>query len=294
MGPIIKADWRHLTLLLAILLVLSSSCGLRHSINPAASHKPKHSACVTCHRTVDPSADGPAGDVFPQGSEPADFCLDCHHYSANHHPVDVQPKALSSKGTLSSFPLYDGKITCLTCHVAHVGPGLEEPRKLLRGGPYADRRDICFRCHFAEDYAAVNPHRMLDPDGGIRQIAGEPVCLLCHREQPRRDSLPEDVTFQADIAFLCWRCHPPMPGAFLQKHFQRKPREKTRLIMQHTEHARDITLPLTGDGAISCSTCHNPHQEGVLERRPAQAGAGTPGKLRLAGGIMCSACHDIR
>jgi len=278
---------------LAASIVLLSACGIRHA-TPADAHRPKHAACVACHRLDEPVADGVPDHVFPGGSDPAQFCLDCHHASENHHPVGIAPAAISEKASLGSLPLSSGKITCLTCHVAHAGPRLEEPRKLLRGSPSADRRDICFRCHFAESYASINPHRMLESDGTIRQIAGEPVCLLCHREQPRRDSAPEEVTFKASIAFLCWRCHPPMPGDFLQKHFQRRPRERTRRIMEETERTQEIALPLAGDGQVSCSTCHNPHQSGVVERRAAQAGAGAPGKLRIARQVVCSACHAVR
>ena len=294
MSQMTSLPWYPFASVLAASIVLFSACGIRHGADPAAAHRPKHSACVTCHRLAEPIADGATDQVFPSGSDPADFCIDCHQNSENHHPVGIAPAAMSSKASLSSYPLYDGKITCLTCHVAHAGPQLEEPRKLLRGGPYADRRDICFRCHFAESYASINPHRMLEADGAVRQVAGAPVCLLCHREQPRRDSDPGTVTFQADIAFLCWRCHPPMPGDFLQKHFQRKPREKTRRVMEETERTQEIVLPLTGDGQVSCSTCHNPHQPGVLERRAAQAGAGSPGSLRIAGQAVCSACHAVR
>jgi predicted CXXCH cytochrome family protein len=271
--------------------ILLSACSIQRTVYPSAAHRAKHSGCVACHRLTDPSVDGGTDTLFPSGSDPAEFCLDCHQNAENHHPVGIAPQVLSSNGSMSAFPLFDGKITCLTCHVAHAGPRLEETHKLLRGGPYADRREICFRCHFKESYASINPHRMLEPDGTIRQIAGSSVCLLCHLKEPRRDSRPEEVAFQADIAFLCWRCHPPMPGDFLQKHFQRKPREKTRQIMQETERSQEVALPLTVEGKISCSTCHNPHQPGVLERRTAQAGAGAHGRLRVARHAVCSACH---
>lgn len=292
MNQTICSSRSSLVAALAASMLLLSACGIR-LVTPSSAHRPKHAACVACHRLAEPVTDGVADHVFPDGSDPAAFCLDCHHASENHHPVGQVPAAISTKASLSSFPLFDGKITCLTCHVAHAGPRLEEPRKLLRGGPSVDRRDICFRCHFAESYASMNPHRMLNRDGSIRQIAGEPVCLLCHREQPRRDSAPEEVTFKADIAFLCWRCHPPMPGEFLQKHFQQKPREMTRRTMEETERSQDISLPLASDGHVTCSTCHNPHQPGVLDRRAAQAGAGSPGRLRLARQTVCSACHTI-
>jgi predicted CXXCH cytochrome family protein len=251
--------------------------------------KSKHNACVICHRMAVPPEKGlPA---FPAGIDPVAFCLDCHHYTENHHPVNIAPTAAFPKDTSSIYPLYDGKITCLTCHEAHTGPGRVEPHELLRGGPHTDRRDICFRCHFKETYAKINPHIELAPGGTIREVAGKPVCLMCHSEMPKRDSGPDEVRFNADIAFLCWRCHPPMQGDFFQKHFHQKPSMKTLGSIREAERKLDIILPLAKDGRISCSTCHNPHQPGVLANRAALAGAGTPGRLRLSKDMMCSACH---
>jgi len=68
--------------------------------------------------------------------------MDCHHYSENHHPVNIVPKKTIPDG----FPLYDGRMKCLTCHEAHGNQKRAYP-KLLRGAPYKELRDMCFACH---------------------------------------------------------------------------------------------------------------------------------------------------
>jgi predicted CXXCH cytochrome family protein len=280
----------HATLLIFILFVFSG-CRMPHSVNPVAAQSPRHTGCMSCHRAETPSPGRLA--AFPAGINPAALCLDCHHYTGNHHPVDIVPAAASVKNTLSAYPLFEGKITCLTCHEAHSGPRRDEPHELLRGGPYSDKREICFRCHYEEAYAKINPHAMLTPSGTIREVNGGTVCLMCHTETPKPDSGSDEVKFKADIAFLCSRCHPLMPGDFLQKHFHRKPQKMTQQVMSKVQLEQDVMLPLASDGMVTCSTCHNPHQAGVLTVRAALAGSDVPGRLRVPKNRMCYACHAL-
>jgi len=65
--------------------------------------------------------------------------------------------------------------------------------------------------------------------------------------------------------------------------------------MEEALHAqftsRGVYLPLYND-VIFCGTCHNPHQEGVIQRKEAVAGAGERYFLRLNGGKeLCLVCH---
>ena len=128
-------------------------------------------------------------------------CLKCHQYRENHHPVDFVPAHSSN----FPFPLYEGKVECLTCHIEnHRGSELH----MLRGGPYSSRREICFKCHYEEDYAQIYPHSMLDNEGKIIEVNGKPVCVVCHVTTPDPTvDRTKDVLFRADVAFLCWRCH---------------------------------------------------------------------------------------
>jgi hypothetical protein len=254
-----------------------------------------HAACVTCHRTNDPSSGG-WSQPFAGGIEPSSACLDCHHYDVNHHPVNVAPKEGSAAASQTGLPLFDGQIRCLTCHQAHSDPGhnkLNGAPKLLRGGPYSDQRAMCFQCHGQDDYTMINPHKMLSADGSVRKVNGEPVCLICHTEQPDPRGDPDLVDFKADVAFLCWRCHAPMAGSFLSRHFHVKPKKPTRTAMRNTEDRLGIELPLARDGMLTCSTCHNPHQTGVLTRTTIQAGADAPKRLRIAAKSICEVCHAM-
>ncbi|HBB67311.1 MAG: hypothetical protein A2X58_05650 [Nitrospirae bacterium GWC2_56_14] len=280
-------------IVLFLFLFLVSACSMGRVLKHDAQARSKHTACVTCHRSIDPSSSG-ASLSFADNIDPSSICLDCHHYESNHHPVNAIPGKEYAKSSMRSFPLFEGQVRCLTCHQAHSDPGqnkLNEPTKLLRGGPYADLRELCFKCHYQETYAEINPHVMRTSDNNIRDVNGKPVCLLCHSEKPDPQGDPADVRFRADVAFLCWRCHASMMGTFMGKHFHVKPKRATRTALQRTEQERDIVLPLANDGMLTCSTCHNPHQQGIIVRVAAAAGADAPRRLRMSKEAICSACH---
>jgi predicted CXXCH cytochrome family protein len=269
--------------------ILVSSCSMQRLLATkqdypsVAPYTNPHTVCRTCH-TSDKSR---AGEEFIKpGADPSSTCLDCHDYKENHHPVDFVPD-----GSLSiPFPLFEGKIGCLTCHEMHGGPEKEGTSKLLRGGPYPDRRTICFRCHSGERYAAIDPHKMLDEGKKVRTVNDKPVCLFCHSimPDPAKD-VTDVVKFRADVGFLCWRCHPPMPNQALNAHFLITPTAKTLAVMHQTEETNLVILPMVPRGRITCSTCHNPHQEGVIQREAAAKGADAQSRLRLPS--MCIACH---
>ncbi len=271
--------------------VLASSCSLPELIGlrrpetarPAVpAYKNPHTLCTACHAVEKPQ---PGGALFAPGTDPSASCLKCHDYRENHHPVDFVPADASR----FPFPLFEGKVTCLTCHEIHGGPGKAGTSKLLRGGAYEDRRQICFQCHVREQYAAINPHIMLE-DGHYRVVNDRPVCLLCHSKMPDPSKdYTGDVRFRADVGFLCWRCHPPMPDPFFSTHFLVKPSAEVLNSIHQAEERYMAILPIVPRGRITCSTCHNPHQSGVIQHEGASKGADSKDKLRLPG--ICIACH---
>ena len=221
------------------------------------------------------------------GTDLTSKCLECHNYWDNHHPIGIVP----SNPTNYPFPLYNGKIMCLTCHISdHL-----ESANLLRGGPYVDRREFCFKCHAEGKYAKINPHIMLDSNGKVRSLNGQPVCLFCHSAKPNpATDRTGDVLFRADVAFLCWRCHPPMANPmFFEEHFLVTPSMVMRRFMEEQEQRLLVTIPLVPRDRITCSTCHNPHQKGVILYGPSARGADSPRRLRLPADEICIVCHNI-
>lgn len=278
---------RHSLRYSVLLATILASCSLQTLIGPErAPYNNPHTSCVQCHATERPQ---PGSALFKPGTDPSSLCLTCHDYKENHHPVDFAPADPSA----FPLPLFNGEVRCLTCHEIHGGPGGEGTPKLLRGGPYGDRRTICFKCHSSEAYADIDPHIMLSDEGKVREVSGKPVCLLCHSKEPDPAvDRTNDVKFRADVGFLCLRCHPPMamPGNFIGKHFLVKPSPETLRNMRETEEKLIVIFPLVPRGRITCSTCHNPHQKGVISREAAAKGADAAARLRLLS--ICSGCHQ--
>lgn len=244
----------------------------------------KHTDCTECHRVAAPRADTA---TFAPNVDPSIYCLNCHRYTVNHHPVDVVPGSAVNE----SFPLYRGKITCITCHDIHGGPKRNLTPGLLRGGPYADRRGVCFKCHTFKKYANVNPHIMMTEGGGFESSNGRVICLTCHDLEPDPTlDRANMVLFKADIGFLCLRCHPIMRHAdYFRKHFLKVPSPEMRTYMERPEIQEKYSLPLVPRERITCSTCHNPHQQGVIAYGPSAAGADSLHRLRDDN--ICAGCH---
>jgi len=213
-------------------------------------------------------------------------CLKCHQYRENHHPVDFVP----ARSANFPFPLYNGKVECLTCHVENHMESLH----MLRGGPYSNRREICFKCHYEEDYAQIYPHSMLNNEGKIIEVNADPVCLVCHAKKPEpKVDRTKDVAFRADVAFLCWRCHSLMAQPTLNRHILMKPSANMLRDIEQYEQEMKVTIPLVPRERITCSTCHNPHEKGVIIYGPSAKGADEPQRLRLQSPAICLVCHKM-
>lgn len=264
-------------------LILASCAPSLHQYQERTQHIQALQLSVESRNKGLPAEVPPMDTLVDDGSSAR---LKRHQYRENHHPIDFIPAHTSN----FPFPLYSGKVECLTCHVEnHMGS-----QYMLRGGPYSNRREICFKCHYEEDYAQIYPHNMLGTNDSIIEVNGKPVCLVCHAKTPDpKVDRTRDVVFRADVAFLCWRCHSLMAQPPLNRHILMKPSANMLRDIEHYEREMEVTIPLVPRERITCSTCHNPHEKGVITYEPSARGADEPQRIRLQSPAICLVCHKM-
>ncbi len=259
--------------------------------------------CNECHL----KSPKKGGDIFLRhGNDFIQTCR-CHGYSAGTyiHPVDIFPTADKLAIMPATFPLQDGKMTCLSCHdialQCYRDPKTAQRNKtFLRGAPYSSRTALCYQCHQISKYNRRDPHNQLDQNGEII----EEKCLYCHESKPDEQHATysgsgihaEVVTLIGKLDVLCYRCHYKQSHhhPINAEHFKQPPAAIAD-NMKRTEKRHGIILPLDKEGKITCATCHNPHERGVIPPgRPAAKGAGEKYRLRLPGrsGQICQGCHN--
>jgi hypothetical protein len=213
--------------------------------------------CFACHT-------GEEG--YPlRSSDPTDLCNRCHgsgEIVTDIHPLRKVPDTITPP---AGWPLKDGSLACLTCHLAGH-PEERESANFLRGGPYTDRNDFCSNCHDTDVLEARNPHQDVNRGEG---------CDFCHAERPDPETDTIDtVKLIADPNILCLRCHEPDPHPSGYDHTMNVTAEQKETISEE--------LPLYKGSKIVCATCHNPHIEEV-------------GNFKLRGGLtgfmICTLCH---
>lgn len=212
--------------------------------------------CFACHKE---------GEGYPlRIADPVELCNRCHGSElviSDIHPLRTVPDTITPP---EGWPLKEGALSCLTCHLA----GHEDDygtAHFLRGGPYSGRNDFCVNCHDMSTLQGRNPHADINAGKG---------CDLCHTERPvpGKDTI-DSVRLLADPNILCLRCHEP----------EAHPSSVDHTMTISSDRAAVITeLPLYGGSRIVCATCHNPHIEEV-------EGA----KLRgnVTGTMICTFCH---
>ncbi len=250
--------------------------------------------CDECHEKT-PSIGGDTN--LKHNGDFSKLCR-CHGYSPGTyiHPVDIVPSKEKTSKIPKAFPLQNGKISCTTCHDIYLQCQNRPKYKILnkrflRGAPYASRTTLCFNCHDERKFTMLDPHNQLTKEG---EIVIE-KCLYCHVEKPdEQNATFKQVKLIGKLEVLCFRCH------FKQSKFHpinanhlRKPTPGILAMMKESEKKYGIILPLD-NGIVTCPTCHNPHERGVIPGGKAGAqGASEKYRLRLAGkGLqICVACH---
>jgi hypothetical protein len=248
-------------------------------------------ACSTCHGEGTPTS--------IENYEDDAMCGRCHEKPGTQscrHPSNL---VLGNSGPVTlpdgySSSTQGGKLVCTTCHdplVQCQGDKLApylNPR-FLRGGPFRQPDEVCLLCHDTASYEKLNPHAQLT-GGKIRQD----VCRFCHNGTG--DRISASSGFRIDASTQCLSCHAvaphPMsmiPGSGIDRwNHLVVPGESTMRRMGATRERTGARLPVEpGTGKITCATCHDPHEAGVV--------AGDPqfmDRARLRPVARCENCHE--
>lgn len=244
--------------------------------------------CGQCHEGV-PVAGG--NKRLKYGGDLNQLCR-CHTRSNRNyiHPVGIRPSREKRARMPADFPLSNGKLSCATCHDIYAQCQKSSLRKSsLRGAPYPRRTDFCFKCHNKQNYRILDVHKQLNRKKQL--VAGK--CLYCHMQTPdAKRATFKDLKFVSDLGTLCRRCHLVRGNHSGNFNHLIKPSAKGLAKMKRMEKKFDIILPLDAHGKMTCVTCHNPHEKGVIApQSPAAKGADSKFRHRLPG-RMCIECHQ--
>ncbi|MFC1880949.1 hypothetical protein ACFL2S_05550 [Thermodesulfobacteriota bacterium] len=252
--------------------------------------------CTECHVSVPRRG---SHKQLRYGGNYQQLCR-CHYSSSENyiHPVDIAPSENLKTRIPAAFPLQEGKVTCSTCHDIVVqcqdnqtDKILLKKRKFLRGVPYKTMMEICFKCHNKAEYQRYNPHQQLNAK---KEIIKQ-TCLYCHAEIPdEKHTSLKDAKLIGNMDALCIRCHTLESRQIFHSKHLRKPSDEVLTTIKTMEDQHGILLPLSQEGNITCATCHNPHEKGVIpDRRLGARGASLIRRHRLQHD-MCIKCHPMR
>ena len=245
--------------------------------------------CTDCHEQTPQEG----GNKFLKFSGDFNKLCKCHVQAPDNyiHPVGIELSQEKKAKIPAELPLQEGKITCLTCHdIYWQCQKRRVDKNSLRGGPFTKRSDFCYKCHDDASYMMLDPHSQLNAWGKI--IVEK--CLYCHTEKPDENRAHyKDVQFIGDLEVICQRCHVIRGNHAGNVDHMVKPSPKALARMQAMEKEFGIILPLDESGQLTCITCHNPHDKGVIQAEsPAAKGAGSKYRHRLPG-KLCVECHQL-
>ena len=241
--------------------------------------------CALCHT----SAVGGRDALLFDGNV-SQLCQSCHDgrlAAGEAHPVGLAPSDAISERMGADFPLEDGVLTCLSCHNVAWGCKAGQPTtapnpNFLRGADVSHPLTFCFRCHIRENYRPFNAHDQLE-DGKMKAD----VCIWCHISVPDVDKrLKEGAPYalRSDSFGVCRNCHavtkghptegshmhaiPPAEMMWYMSAHEMRPRMRMPFdqLLECVRAAKRTprAIPLDENGSITCYTCHNPHEKGLL------------------------------
>ena len=242
--------------------------------------------CTDCHEQIPQEG----GDQFLKYSGDFNILCKCHAPPNYVHPVNVEPSKQKRIRIPAELPLQNGKVTCLTCHDIYWQCQKRRVGKnSLRGTRTPKKSDFCYNCHDKAGYKKLEIHNQLDSNGKI--VAEK--CLYCHTDEPDESAARyQDVKFVGNLEMLCQRCHVIRGNHSGNFNHMVRPSADTLARMQAIEKKFGIILPLDENGKLTCITCHNPHDKGVIRTEsPAARGAGSKYRHRLPE-RLCLECHQ--
>ena len=207
------------------------------------------------------------------------------------HPVNVAPSGSLRQRIGDALPLTNGKVTCLTCHDIYRQCQQRDIEKFsLRGAPYANRLEFCFKCHDAQRYEKMDPHKQRNVEGGLLRA----TCLYCHTEKPdEKTDGYQEVRLLGNLDVLCQRCHMIRGNHAGNFDHMIRPSPQAVKHIKEMENRFQTVLPLDKTGKMTCATCHNPHDQGVIAPdKPGAKGAGAKFRHRVPG-RLCAECHRL-
>jgi hypothetical protein len=277
------------------------------------------SMCLACHTS---NIGGRGNLIF--GNNVIQLCQSCHdgrQALREVHPVNLKPSVAMAGRIPTDFPLEQGKLTCSTCHNIKLSCPKEQPATMpdddfLRGAPTQHPLAFCFNCHTKESYQPFNVHDQLDT--GRKKTD---TCLWCHLSVPEVGSnIKEAASYglRGKASELCRNCHPvpashptgdphmySTPSAEMMSYMsayeiQNKMHLQLKQLLEYVKAAKRAQrfIPLDENNRITCYSCHNPHEKGLLPNRNPRSIGAEPKKAKnhrlrvYQGDIACRVCHQ--
>jgi hypothetical protein len=187
-------------------------------------------------------------------------------------------------------------------------------KSFLRGDPVPYPIVFCFHCHIESNYQSFNAHDQIKDDKKKTE-----TCLWCHVRVPDVNSrLKEGKSYllRSKSFSICNNCHRvskghpndgthmhAVPSTDMMRYmfaYEIQPRMNLPFddLLEYVRATKQVprSIPLDEDGRISCYSCHNPHEKGLLpDWNPRSVGAdfkhAVNHRLRAREGIICKACH---
>lgn len=303
------------------LLLLELNCVIAADaaeVEPAPNPHGDPAQCSRCHTST---VEGRAALRF--AGDTSSLCRSCHDgrlAAGEAHPVAMAPSAIVAGRIGTQFPLENGTLSCLSCHdvtwhCKSGRPSVLPNRSFLRGSTVSHPMEFCFQCHERENYRPFNAHDQLEAG-----VAKAETCAWCHVRVPDVSSrLKEGASYalRSESFGVCNNCHlvnknhpteaphmhavpsPEMMWHMSAYELQARMNLEYKQLLEYVRASKRAPrlIPLDENGRITCYSCHNPHEKGLLpDWNPRSVGAepkhAANHRLRTHGGIACRACHE--